>query len=67
MPTMLIQSKKHQSLKKGYELALVMANESKKDEVKCGQKEEDINTWGYSYLEKNDIEKAIEVFKLMHF
>jgi tetratricopeptide (TPR) repeat protein len=58
---------KNAIIEKGYELALVMANESKKDEVKCGQKEEDVNTWGYSYLENNDIEKAIEVFKLNAF
>ena len=51
-------------LEKGYALSLSMLNESKKNEVKCGQSEDDITTWGYSYLEKNETEKAIEIFKL---
>lgn len=51
-------------LEKGYSLALAMLNESKKNEVKCGHSEDDITTWGYSYLEKNETEKAIEIFKL---
>lgn len=51
-------------LEKAYALALTMANESKKNEVKCGQSEQDMTTWGYSFLEKNETEKAIEVFKL---
>lgn len=51
-------------LEKGYALALEMDNESKKNEVKCGHSEDDLTTWGYSLLEKNEIEKAIEVFKV---
>ncbi|MES2133942.1 MAG: alpha/beta fold hydrolase [Bacteroidota bacterium] len=51
-------------LEKGYDLLLNMVNESKKNEVKCGHSEDDLITWGYSYLEKNEIEKAIRVFEL---
>jgi hypothetical protein len=46
-------------LEKAYKQSLEMVNESKKNEVKCGHSEDDITTWGYSYLEKNDIKKAI--------
>ena len=51
-------------LEKGLALALEMANESKKNEIKCGHSEEDLNIWGYSLLAKNETEKAIEVFTL---
>jgi tetratricopeptide (TPR) repeat protein len=51
-------------LEKGFQLALELDNETKKNEVKCGHSEDDLTTWGYSYLEKNETEKAIEVFKL---
>ena len=51
-------------LEKENSLALDMLNESKKNEVKCGHSEDDITTWGYSYLEKNETQKAIEIFKL---
>lgn len=51
-------------LEKGYALALAMVNESKKNEVKCGHSEDDLTTWGYSLLQNNETEKAIEVFKL---
>jgi len=51
-------------LEKAYKQALEMANESKRNEVKCGHSEDDLTTWGYSFLEKGNTEKAIEVFKL---
>ncbi|MBL0329559.1 MAG: tetratricopeptide repeat protein [Bacteroidetes bacterium] len=51
-------------LERANTLALKMANENKKNEIKCGQSEDDLTTWGYSFLEKNETEKAIEVFKL---
>jgi tetratricopeptide (TPR) repeat protein len=60
----LVPEQKAIILEKGYGLELEMLNESKKKEVKCGHSEDDITTWGYSYLEKNEIEKAIEIFKL---
>ena len=51
-------------LEKGLLFSSQMFNENKKNEVKCGQSENDLITWGYSRLEKNEIEKAIEIFKL---
>lgn len=51
-------------LEKGMATAMEMDNELKKNEVKCGHSEEDLTTWGYSYLEKNETQRAIEVFKL---
>lgn len=60
----LIPKQKSIVLEKAYAQALVMVNESKKNEIKCGHSEDDITTWGYSYLEKGDTEKAIEIFKL---
>lgn len=60
----LVPKQKAIIIEKGYALTLAMLNESKKNEVKCGHAEDDITTWGYSYLEKNETEKAIEVFKL---
>ena len=51
-------------LEKGYGLSLAMVNESKKNEVKCGHSEADLNTWAYSFLNINETEKAIEIFKL---
>lgn len=60
----LAPNQKTTILEKGMILALEMNNELKKNEVKCGHSEEDLTTWGYSYLEKNEIQKAIEVFRL---
>jgi tetratricopeptide (TPR) repeat protein len=51
-------------IEKAYELELAILNDNKKNEVKCGQKEDDLNAWAYSLLGKNETEKAIEVFKL---
>ena len=51
-------------IERAYQLELTTVNDNKKNEVKCGQKEDDLNAWAYSLLEKNEIEKAIEVFKL---
>jgi tetratricopeptide (TPR) repeat protein len=48
----------------GLQISSQMFNEIKKNEVKCGQAENDLLTWGYSLLEKNEAEKAIEIFKL---
>jgi tetratricopeptide (TPR) repeat protein len=60
----LIPERKAAILEKGYASTFDMLNESKKNEIKCGHSEDDITTWGYSYLEKGETEKAIEVFKL---
>ena len=62
--TYLAPKQKAAILEKAYALALQMANESKKNEVKCGHSEEDLNTWGYSLLENNETAKAIEIFRL---
>ncbi|MBA3706182.1 MAG: tetratricopeptide repeat protein [Bacteroidetes bacterium] len=51
-------------IERAYKLELAIVNDNKKNEVKCGQKEGDLNAWAYSLLEKNELEKAIEVFKL---
>lgn len=51
-------------IEKAYNLELITANDNKKNEVKCGQNEDDLNAWAYSLLRKNEVEKAIEVFKL---
>ena len=51
-------------IERAYELELTKVNDNKKNEVKCGQKEDDLNAWAYSLLTKNETEKAIEVFKL---
>jgi len=51
-------------IERAYELELTTLNDNKKNEVKCGQKEDDLNAWAYSLLGKNETEKAIEVFKL---
>ena len=60
----LIPKQKAAVLEKAYAQSLIMANESKKNEIKFGHSEDDITSWGYSYLEKGDIEKAIEIFKI---
>jgi hypothetical protein len=51
-------------LTKAYQLSLEIDNENKRNEIKCGQSEQDLTTWGYSYLEKGEIQKATEIFKL---
>jgi tetratricopeptide (TPR) repeat protein len=51
-------------IERAYKLELTTLNDNKKNEVKCGQKEDDLNAWAYSLLGKNEVEKAIEVFKL---
>ncbi|MFL5765996.1 MAG: alpha/beta fold hydrolase [Bacteroidia bacterium] len=60
----VVTTKKADILERAYRLSLETDNENKKNEVKCGHSEDDITTWGYSYLEKNETEKAIEIFKL---
>ena len=60
----LAPDQKNNIIEKGYALELAMINDIKKNEVKCGHSEDDLNTWGYSLLENKETEKAIEVFKL---
>jgi len=57
-------NRKTSIFEKSLALTTEMFNENKKNEVKCGQSENDLITWGYSLLEKKDTAKAIEIFKL---
>lgn len=60
----LLPTQKAIVLEKAYAQSLEMLNESKKNEIKYGHSEADLNTWAYSLLNKNETEKAIEIFKL---
>ena len=57
-------TKKTTILEKSDALSNEMFNEIKKNEVKGGQTEDDLITWGYSLLERNETEKAIKIFEL---
>lgn len=60
----LAPKNKLEIIENGLKYSQEMFNEIKKNQVKCGQTEDDLTTWGYSLLEKGEVEKAIEVFKL---
>jgi len=57
-------SKKAAILEKGYAQALNADNENRKSLMKYWHSEDDLNEWGYSFLQKNELEKAVEIFKL---
>jgi len=60
----IMPSKKAAILEKGYAQALNADNENRKSLMKYWHSEDDLNEWGYSFLQKNELEKAVEIFKL---
>lgn len=44
--------------------SIMASNEEKKENLAYNHSEDDLNTWGYELLEKNENQKATEVFKL---
>jgi len=57
-------SRKAIILEKGYAQALNADNENRKKLMNYWHSEDDLNEWGYSFYQKNEMEKAVEVFKL---
>ena len=51
-------------LKKALENAIELSIEAKKIETENLHSEDDLNDWGYSLMESEELEKALEVFKL---
>lgn len=62
--TFLVPSVKAGIMEKAYLQTADALNEMKRNEVKCGHSEDDLNQWGYALLGKREYRKAIEVFKL---
>ncbi len=60
----VMPEKKASILERGYEQAQVDANEDRRNLMKYWHSENDLNEWGYALLQKNEVKKAIEVFKL---
>jgi hypothetical protein len=60
----VMPSKKGAILEKGYAEALNADNEDRKSLMNYWHSENDLNEWGYSFYKKNELEKAIEIFKL---
>jgi len=54
-------------LEMGYAQELKASNEDRRSLIKYWHSEDDINEWGYSFLQHNEKEKALEVFKLNVF
>jgi pimeloyl-ACP methyl ester carboxylesterase len=51
-------------LKKALDNAIELAIETKKATTENTHSENDLNEWGYSFLRNQDLEKALEIFKL---
>jgi alpha/beta hydrolase fold/Tetratricopeptide repeat len=51
-------------LERGYAQELKASNEDRKNLIQYWHSEDDLNEWGYSLLQHNEKEKALEVFKL---
>ncbi len=51
-------------LEKGYAQAFNADNENRKNLMNYWHSEGDLNEWAYSFLQKNELEKALEIFKL---
>ena len=50
--------------KKEYAQAFNADNENRKNLMNYWHSEDDLNEWAYSFLQKNELEKALEIFKL---
>ncbi|MBC8112072.1 MAG: serine hydrolase, partial [Verrucomicrobia bacterium] len=60
----LIKELKAELAKKGYEYAREVVKEKKQKDSKYELSETDLNSLGYSLLQKEEIGKAVEIFKL---
>ena len=60
----VMPTKKAAILERGYAQEQVAANEDRRNLIKYWHSEDDLNEWGYTLLNKNEVQKAIEVFKL---
>jgi hypothetical protein len=54
-------------LERGYAQEFNASNEDRRNLIKYWHSEDDINEWGYSFLQHNEKEKALEIFKLNVF
>lgn len=60
----VMPSKKATILERGYAQALQSDNDNRKNLMNYWHSEDDLNEWGYSLLQKNELEKAIQIFAL---
>ena len=60
----VMPSKKAVIIERGYSQALEADNENHKNLMRYWHSENDLNEWGYSFYQKNELEKAIEIFEL---
>ena len=60
----VMPTKKGAILERGYAQELNASNDDRRSLIKYWHSEDDLNEWGYSLLQHNEKEKALEVFKL---
>jgi len=60
----LDENQRNVLLKKALDNAIELAIEAKKTEMENRHSENDLNEWGYTFLRNEELEKALEVFKL---
>jgi hypothetical protein len=60
----VMPSKKAVILERGYAQALAADNENRRSLIRYWHSENDLNEWGYSFLQRNELEKGLEIFKL---
>lgn len=58
------KQQRDQLYKRGFEYSFAAANEEKKEDYANKHSEDDLNSWGYSLLQRGKKESALEVFKL---
>jgi hypothetical protein len=60
----VMPSQKTAIIERGYSQALEADNDNRKNLMRYWHSEDDLNEWGYSFYQKNELEKAIEIFQL---
>jgi tetratricopeptide (TPR) repeat protein len=60
----VMPAQKTEILERAYAQALNADNEDRKNLMNYWHSEGDLNEWAYSFLQKNELSKALEIFKL---
>jgi hypothetical protein len=60
----VMPTKKAAILERGYAQEQDAANEDRRNLIKYWHSEDELNEWGYTLLNQNEVQKAIDVFKL---
>jgi alpha/beta hydrolase fold len=60
----VVPAQKAAIIQRAYTRALQADNDNRKNLMRYWHSENDLNEWGYSFYQKNEVETAIEIFKL---